>query len=105
MGFDWPEVSGALDKLSEELGELQQALADQNQAAMIHELGDLLFSLVNVARFLDVVAEDALRATVDRFTGRFEYVESRARAAQKSLEDHSPEELEQLWEEAKQRVP
>ena len=105
VGFDWPEVSGPLDKLTEELGELREAMAQGDREAISHELGDLLFSLVNLARFLDLVAEEALRSTVDRFTRRFEYVEAQARTTQRPIEDHTPEALDALWEEAKRNVP
>lgn len=105
VGFDWPEVSGALDKVREEFAELQEAMATQDRRSVHHELGDLLFSLVNVARFVDLDAEDALRSTVDRFSRRFEHVETRVRASGLRLQDQSLEELDRLWQEAKERTP
>lgn len=101
VGFDWPSVDGCLAKLEEEIAELRAAIAARDRSAMVRELGDALFSLVNVARRLEVSAEDALRATVDRFSRRFLHVESSIRDRGGSMRDASPEELDALWEEAK----
>ena len=99
-GFDWPDVSGALDKLSEELEELKTAAADGTNVA--EELGDLLFSAVNAARFLKVDPEDALNGATDKFIGRFRKVEAQAAAQGKAMEDMGLEELDALWERAKE---
>lgn len=99
-GFDWPDVSGALDKLSEELEELKTAAAEGTNVA--EELGDLLFSAVNAARFLKVDPEDALNGATDKFIGRFRKVEAQAAAQEKAMEDMSLEELDALWERAKE---
>ena len=99
-GFDWPDVSGALDKLSEELEELKTAAAEGTNVA--EELGDLLFSAVNAARFLKVDPEDALNGATDKFIGRFRKVEAQAAAQGKAMEDMSLEELDALWERAKE---
>ena len=99
-GFDWPNVSGALDKLSEELEELKTAAAEGTNVA--EELGDLLFSAVNAARFLKVDPEDALNGATDKFIGRFRKVEAQAAAQGKAMEDMSLEELDALWERAKE---
>ena len=99
-GFDWPDVSGALDKLSEELSELKQAVADGTNVA--EELGDLLFSAVNAARFLKVDPEDALNGATDKFIGRFRRVEAGAAGQGKAMEDMSLAELDQLWDRAKE---
>ena len=66
-GFDWPDVSGAVDKLSEEIGELRQAMAEGDPDAVAEELGDLLFAAVNVSRFVKVDSEDALNAATEKF--------------------------------------
>ena len=97
-GFDWPEVSGALDKLSEELEELHQAAAQGTNVA--EELGDLLFSAVNVSRFLGVDCEDALNQATDKFIGRFRKVEEQA--GERPMTEMTLAELDQLWERAKE---
>ena len=99
-GFDWPDVSGALDKLSEELEALKTAAAEGTNVA--EELGDLLFSAVNAARFLKVDPEDALNGATDKFIGRFRKVEAQAAAQGKAMEDMGLEELDALWERAKE---
>ena len=99
-GFDWPDVSGALDKLSEELEELKTAAAEGTNVE--EELGDLLFSAVNAARFLKVDPEDALNGATDKFIGRFRKVEAQAAAQGKAMEDMGLEELDALWERAKE---
>ena len=99
-GFDWPDVSGALDKLSEELSELKEAVANGGNVA--EELGDLLFSAVNAARFLKVDPEDALNGATDKFIGRFRRVEAGAAGQGKAMEDMSLAELDQLWDRAKE---
>ena len=98
-GFDWPDISGALDKLSEESGELREALEQGTNVE--EELGDLLFSVVNVARFAKVDPEEALTRASDKFIRRFARVEEAARSRGADLKDMSLEELDALWEEAK----
>lgn len=99
-GFDWPEINGALDKLSEELDELKDAVSGNGNAA--EELGDLLFAAVNVSRFLKLDAEDALNAATDKFIKRFRQVEQAAMREGKRLEELSLMEMDRLWEAAKQ---
>ena len=99
-GFDWPDVSGAMDKLSEELEELRAAVAGGTNVA--EELGDLLFSAVNVSRFLKVDCEEALGAATDKFIGRFRKVEALAAARGVPMEGMSLAELDALWDEAKE---
>lgn len=98
-GFDWPDAQGAVDKLSEEIGELQAAMAGQGDVT--EELGDLLFACVNVARFLAVDPEQALTQATDKFTDRFARVEEKARAQGRDMKDMTLSQLDQLWEEAK----
>lgn len=98
-GFDWPEISGALDKLSEETGELRQAVAGHGDP--VEELGDLLFAAVNVARFLHTDPEDALTRATDKFITRFRRVECAARTQGKATGDMTLEELDRLWDAAK----
>lgn len=99
-GFDWSDVSGAVDKLGEELEELKTAVAEDSNVE--EELGDLLFSAVNAARFLHVDPEEALTKATDKFISRFSRVESLARSREKALEGMSLAQLDKLWEEAKQ---
>jgi len=100
-GFDWPEISGVIAKVQEELDELNAAIQGSAPGEVELELGDLLFSLVNMARFLNLSAEDALRKTIARFTGRFRYMEQTIERGGRRLKEASPEEMNSLWEEAK----
>jgi tetrapyrrole methylase family protein/MazG family protein len=99
-GFDWPDLAGVLHKVGEEIAELRTA---QDPKARSQELGDLLFALVNVARWLDVDAESALRGACDRFTLRYVEMERTVRARGADLGTLSPEEQDALWERAKTR--
>jgi tetrapyrrole methylase family protein/MazG family protein len=101
VGFDWPDHRGALDKIVEESKELAQATEAD---AIEMELGDLLFSVVNVARHLGVDAESALRRSTDKFRRRFEEVERLAQSRSLDLSVSSLEELDQLWNEAKSHL-
>lgn len=98
VGFDWPDVEGALDKIREELEELRQASTPEEREA---EFGDLLFTMVNVARKLGINPEDALRGTTGRFEARFRIMEQAARADGRALEDLPIDELDRYWEAAK----
>lgn len=98
-GFDWPDASGAVDKLYEELTELKEAMAQGTNVT--EELGDLLFSVVNVSRFLKADPEEALNAATEKFISRFARVEEMALAQGKDMAQMSPEELDKLWEQAK----
>ena len=99
-GFDWPDVSGALDKLFEEIAELRRAVDEGSNVA--EELGDVLFSAVNVARFVQVDPEQALTDATDKFIHRFQRVEAQALEKGRSLTDMDLAELDKLWEQAKQ---
>jgi tetrapyrrole methylase family protein/MazG family protein len=101
VGFDWPEATGALEKVHEELDEVTEALREEDRAARERELGDLLFSVVNVARLAEIDPELALQSAVDRFGRRFESMEGAARAQGRTLSDLPPDELERLWAQAK----
>ena len=98
-GFDWPDISGALDKLSEELEELKAAAAQGTNVE--EELGDLLFSAVNVSHFVKADPEQALNAATDKFISRFRKVEALAVREGRSMEGMTPDELDKLWERAK----
>jgi tetrapyrrole methylase family protein/MazG family protein len=101
VGFDWEDVSGALDKLSEELAELRQAFESGDRSHVEEELGDLLFSVVNVSRFMKVNPEAALEATIEKFIRRFRHIEATAEARGVSLDEMELSELDEIWEEAK----
>ena len=101
VGFDWNDVDPALDKVNEETCELREAWKMGDREAMKEELGDLLFSVVNVARFLDVDPEEALTFTTEKFIRRFSHIEKAAMACGRQMEDMSLEEMDQLWEQAK----
>lgn len=101
IGFDWPELDGVRAKLAEELQELDGALASKDARAIEHELGDVLFSLANLARFTATPAEDALRAANARFTRRFHAVEEGLRARGVPFGTAALAEMDALWQEAK----
>ena len=100
-GFDWPEIGGAMDKLSEELDELRVAVSEGSNVE--EELGDLLFAAVNVARFLPCDPEEALALSCDKFTDRFSKVEQAATRAGKDMAQMSLSELDKLWDAVKEQ--
>ncbi|MFQ5989048.1 MAG: nucleoside triphosphate pyrophosphohydrolase [Candidatus Methylomirabilales bacterium] len=100
VGFDWGETSEVLQKVEEELNELKAAMGKKSETIEA-ELGDLLFSLVNLARFLNLNAEEALRKTIEKFTRRFRHIESVIAEQGKSLAESNLEEMDMLWREAK----
>jgi ATP diphosphatase len=101
IGFDWPDLDGVRAKLAEELEELDRALASTDPRAIEHELGDVLFSLANLARFTATPAEDALRAANARFTRRFHVVEEGLRARGVPFGTATLAEMDELWQQAK----
>jgi MazG family protein len=101
LGFDWPDVQGALDKVEEEWREFRQALEAPPAPAREEELGDLLFALVNVARFLSIDSEGALRRTIFKFIKRFNVVERTLAKAGKTPETATLEEMEAIWQASK----
>lgn len=100
VGFDWPEIEGVLDKIAEEVGEVREA---QDEAELAAELGDLLFALVNLARWKKVDAESALRGSNMRFKRRFGYIEQGAKKQGRKLTELTLDEMESLWQEAKRQ--
>ncbi len=103
VGFDWPDVTGVREKVSEELAELDEAGAASKPAAVREELGDLLFSVANLARHLGVDPEQALVGANAKFEQRFRGMEREARATDTDLDGLTVEELEALWERQKAR--
>ena len=103
-GFDWPTVDGVWAKLHEELDEVTEAVATGDAGRIEHEIGDLLFSVVNLARWYKVQPDLALRRANSRFRSRFHLVEEEFREAGRNLADADIEELETAWERAKRRL-
>ena len=101
IGFDWENVDGVIEKLHEELGELQNAQSAQATEQIEDEIGDVLFAAVNLARFLKVDPEIALKRTNAKFTSRFQEMERLARDTGRKLADVPREEMESLWDQAK----
>jgi ATP diphosphatase len=101
IGFDWPTVKEVREKLQEELRELDAAIASGDRDELEHELGDVLFSLANLARHLHTPAEDALRQANHRFTSRFQHVEQSLRVRGIPFGKASLAQLEELWQQAK----
>ncbi len=104
VGFDWPDVSGAMDKLSEETAELRAGIEAGDADNIEEEIGDILFSAVNAARFLGVDPETALHRSCEKFIKRFQYVEQQALAKSLRLEDMSLEEMDTIYEQGKHGV-
>lgn len=101
VGFDWEHVDQVYAKVLEELHELEETMVSRDQERMEAELGDLLFAIVNLGRFLAVNPEEALRKTINRFESRFGYIETTLHSRGGTLIDTSVEEMDRLWEEAK----
>ncbi len=103
VGFDWEQPQGAWQKLQEEFAELQNALRSGDRRRIAEELGDLLFAIVNAARFEQLSAEECLQMANDKFTRRFRYIEQRAQQQSIPLHELSLQQMDALWEEAKQQ--
>ncbi|RZJ36257.1 MAG: nucleoside triphosphate pyrophosphohydrolase [Flavobacterium sp.] len=101
VGFDWEEPHQVWDKVNEELNELQEEIAAGNKEKIEAEFGDVLFSMINYARFLDVNPEDALERTNKKFIKRFQYLESKASQIGKPLSEMTLAEMDVFWNEAK----
>ena len=101
VGFDWEEPHQVWDKVQEELTELQTEVTKGDQNSIENEFGDVMFSLINYARFLNVNPENALEQTNKKFIRRFQYLESKAKELNKSLSDMTLSEMDVFWEEAK----
>ncbi len=102
VGFDWPDIEGALEKLSEETAELRKAIEGGNKTQIDEEFGDLLFSAVNVSRFIKTNAEESLMGASDKFLRRFAMVEKKATEKGMDMKNASLEELDALWNEVKE---
>lgn len=102
--FDWERAEEVFEKIKEEIGELERSFQVGESAKVKDELGDVLFSLVNLCRHLGLSPEEALNSTTEKFKKRFEYIENRLREKGKTLSDSNLEEMDRLWEEAKERL-
>lgn len=102
VGFDWPEAIQVLDKIEEEIQELREEIHQGNQEKIKDEMGDLLFACVNLARHLKVPSDAALRLTNLKFERRFQYIESKLQLQNKTFDDVTLDEMDALWDEAKQ---
>ncbi|MBS9461546.1 nucleoside triphosphate pyrophosphohydrolase [Flagellimonas sp. 389] len=101
VGFDWERPEQVFEKVKEEFSELKEEIKQEDQDKIEAEFGDVLFSLVNYARFLNINPENALERTNKKFMKRFQYLEAKAKEAQKSLKDMTLAEMDIFWEEAK----
>jgi MazG family protein len=110
VGFDWPDIEGIFDKLQEEVHELKEVISaggdDTQRERLEDEIGDMLFVMVNIARYLKIDSESALKRANRKFKARFRYMEGELAKLGKSLEETSLEEMEVLWQKAKsQTIP
>jgi tetrapyrrole methylase family protein / MazG family protein len=103
VGFDWDSVQGVMTKVEEEVGEFREALAQGDSDRVRDEIGDILFSIVNLGRHLNISSEEALKATNRKFEERFLYIEDRLREQGKDPASSTLEEMDALWEEAKKK--
>ncbi len=101
VGFDWEDKEGVWDKVEEEIAELRHELKKGEKEKTYNEFGDVIFALVNAARFEGIIAEESLQKTNDRFTKRFRYIEKKVKSAGKDLKNMTLAEMDELWEEAK----
>ena len=104
VGFDWPNAAAVVEKIEEELSELKDEIKSNNKEKIENEIGDLLFSVVNLARFLEINPEIALRGTVKKFTNRFNYIEKSLEERNISFSDCDLDTLERYWNEAKKNL-
>ncbi|MFA7060711.1 MAG: nucleoside triphosphate pyrophosphohydrolase [Pedobacter sp.] len=102
VGFDWEHIDQVVAKVLEELHEFEEAMTGGNNDRMEAELGDLLFAIVNLGRFLSINPEEALRKTINRFEQRFQHVEDTLHSQGRQMNNATLEEMDTLWEEAKQ---
>ncbi len=104
VGFDWEEPQQVFEKLKEELEELQHEVSEDNKSQIEAEFGDVLFSMINYARFLNIDPENALERTNKKFIKRFQYLESKALEIDKPIKDMTLAEMDVFWEEAKKKL-
>ncbi len=105
VGFDWEDASGVIEKLREEIAELEDAISRQDRAGIKEEIGDLLFSVINCARLCSVDPEAALRSSMSKFRERFRLIEREAARRKKALDEMTIQEMDEIWEASKARRP
>jgi len=103
IGFDWEKIDDVFKKIYEEIDEFKEALEKKDMHNMTEEAGDLLFSIVNVLRFVKINPEEALQKTVNKFITRFRHIEKRTGEMGRAMEDMTLKELDELWDEAKRQ--
>ena len=103
VGFDWPNIEGVLNKLDEELVEFKEALGLEDRRKIREEIGDMLFVMVNISRFLGIDPEEALKRTLKKFVSRFHYIETSLKKAGKPFRDSNLVEMDRVWEESKEK--
>ena len=103
VGFDWPSIEGVLSKLEEEMREFREALFLRDRRRIREEIGDLLFVMANVSRFLRIHPEEALKKSIAKFVTRFRYIETSLHREGKSFLQSNLVEMDRLWEEAKRK--
>ncbi len=101
VGFDWENVHQVWEKVEEELNELKESINHGSQGEVEMEFGDLLFAIVNISRFINVNPEDALRMTIQKFSGRFRQMEQEVADSNRSLHDMNLQEMDQIWDKIK----
>lgn len=105
VGFDWTLIDDVWTKFEEEISELHQAISNKNQDEIEEEMGDVLFTLVNISRFLKINPEDALRSTIEKFIYRFQKLEQRIESQNKNIEECSLAEMDDIWNQIKNLEP
>ena len=103
-GFDWPSIDGVFSKIHEETQELKEAVIKADQEGIEEELGDMMFTMVNLCRHLGVDAETAMRKSSWKFEHRFQYIEDQLKTSDNDMSEASAEALESLWDEAKTKI-
>jgi tetrapyrrole methylase family protein/MazG family protein len=101
VGFDWDRIKDVLVKLDEEVGEFKDSIKQKDRQKIEEEIGDILFTITNISRFLEINPEEALSRTVEKFIRRFKFIEAEAFKSGKEIEDMSLEELDSIWERSK----
>lgn len=104
VGFDWEEVNAVFDKLDEEIAEFKNAVKVNNLKEIKNEFGDVLFTLVNISRFFNVVSEEALQQTNDKFTKRFNFLEGKLDNNPQNISETALEDLEKIWQQSKDQI-
>ena len=102
-GFDWEGIDEVWEKLNEEISELKIAQKEKDISKIHEEIGDLLFTVINLSRFFDISAENALRQSNKKFVKRFRLLEKRVDALNKKIDDFSPKQLDEIWREVKKK--